>query len=51
MSDDCAARPGYDLFHQGCRDNFRWAFKSSWRHVWWWKLVASDTFNRVCSKR
>lgn len=45
-----AAREAFDLFHPACRRNFRWSFRRGyWKRVWWWRLVISDTYNRVCS--
>jgi hypothetical protein len=45
-----AAREAFDLFHPSCRRNFRWSVRRKWRNFSWWRLVASDTINRVCSK-
>lgn len=43
------SREAFDLFHPACRDNFRMALKWNWKRLWWWRLVASDTYNRVCT--
>jgi hypothetical protein len=45
-----ASREAFDLFHPACRRNFRDALGRKWRRLSWWKMVASDTFNRVCTK-
>lgn len=45
------SREAFDLFHPACRKNFvynlRWG---KWKYIWWWRIVISDTFHRVCSK-
>lgn len=46
-----AQREAFDLFHPACRANFRRNFKWNWKRLWWWKLIAQDTANRVCSRR
>lgn len=46
-----ASREAYDLFHPACRRNFRHAFGLKWKRLYWWRLVLSDTFNRVCSAK
>lgn len=48
-----ASREAYDLFYPACRENFRRRLRhgSTWRRWWFWKLVASDTYHRVCSRR
>jgi len=44
-------REAFDLFHPACRRNFKAQIRcGNWRHIWLWRLVLSDTFNRVCSK-
>jgi hypothetical protein len=45
-----ASREAFDLWSPGCRRNFRHAFARKWLRGSWWKLVATDTWNRVCSK-
>lgn len=45
------AREAFDLWSAPCRRNFWASVRSSWAKASWWKLVASDTWNRVCSKR
>lgn len=45
-----ASREAFDLFHPACRNNFRHALKWQWKRFYWWKLVLSDTANRVCSR-
>jgi hypothetical protein len=43
------SREAFDLFSPACRWNFM-SNKRRWRRLWFWKLVVSDTWNRVCSK-
>jgi len=47
-----AAREAYDLFNSACRRHFWWQVKHmhGLRKAWFWKLVISDTWNRVCSR-
>lgn len=45
-----ASREAFDLFNPACRRHFRFWFRRKWRDAAWWRLVASDTFNRVCSR-
>ena len=45
-------REAFDLWYPACRKNFYKELKrGSWRRWWWVRLVAQDTFNRVCSKK
>lgn len=46
-----AGREAFDLFHPVCRYHFRKYFAKRWSDIGWWKLVYSDTINRVCTKR
>jgi hypothetical protein len=46
-----ASREAFDLFHPACRRNFKDSIKRNWKKAWWWRLVISDTANRVCSKK
>lgn len=51
MSDD-AQREAFDLFQPACWWNFKKGLKrGKWRYIWFWKMVISDTYNRVCSRR
>lgn len=45
-----ATREAFDLFHWACRHHFRHHFRRRWKDWQWWKLVWSDTRNRVCSR-
>jgi hypothetical protein len=44
------AREAFDLHHPACRKNFKRSLKYNWKRLWLWKLVFSDTLNRVCTK-
>jgi len=45
------SREAFDLTYKACRTNFkRGLFRGNWKDLWWWRLVISDTMNRVCSK-
>ena len=44
-----AAREAFDLFNPACRRNFRYHLGRKWKRWYWWKMVISDTLNRVCS--
>ena len=46
-----ASREAFDLHSPACRQNFRRAFRRKWRSPSWWRLVAVDTFGRVCSRK
>jgi len=50
-----ACREAFDLFHPGCRRNFIDVFRHKWDkrkwRLWWWRMVLSDTRNRICSRR
>jgi hypothetical protein len=46
-----ASREAFDLWHPPCRHNFRSALKWNKWKLWWWKVVISDTYHRVCSGR
>ena len=56
--DDGASREAFDLHNPACRRNVLRRFWS-WRHWGWkqvrtlsfWKLVWTDTRNRVCSSK
>ena len=44
-------REAYDLHNPACRRNAKSALKRGmWKHMWWLRLVITDTLNRVCSK-
>jgi hypothetical protein len=43
-----ASREAFDLRNKGCRWNFM-RDRKRWRKLWFWKMVISDTWNRVCS--
>jgi len=45
-----ASREAFDLFNPSCRRNFRFRIRRHWKYIWWWRLVISDTFHRVCSR-
>lgn len=48
-----ADREGFDLWNKHCRMNLRLRFRRGfWRglKITPWRLVISDTWNRVCSK-
>lgn len=45
-----ASREAFDLFHPACRMHFRHGIKRNWHRLWWWKMVISDTYGRVCSR-
>ena len=46
------SREAFDLTNKACRKNFRAKLRTSWwRKIWFWKLVYSDTVNRVCKRR
>lgn len=46
-----ADREGFDLFNKHCRLHFVRGLKNGmWRYLSWWKIVFTDTINRVCSK-
>ena len=44
-----ASREAFDLHNPACRRNFFYGLKWNKWKLWWWKVVISDTFNRVCS--
>ena len=45
-------RKAYDLFNHICRQHFKDGIKiGKWKKWWWIKLVCSDTYNRVCSRK
>ena len=46
-----AEREAFDLHNSACRQNAKRALKRGmWKNLWWLRLVATDTINRVCSK-
>ena len=46
-----AQREAFDLTHKPCRNNFIRALRLK-KYYWsWWRLVISDTWNRVCSSK
>jgi len=51
MGDESASREAFDLFSKGCRFNFHHALRRNWKNLEWWKLVMTDTYNRVCSRK
>ena len=46
-----ADREAFDLHNKHCRIHFKNRVKANYKHLWWWKLVWTDTINRVCSAR
>ena len=48
---EMASREAFDLHNHWCRRHFYHNFKHNWYVFWWWQLVISDTYHRVCSKK